>query len=481
MFDPSTIAMQLAESLETGRHAIARPSQLPPHGEWSIWLLLAGRGFGKTRAAAEWVKDNIEAGRARNVAIVGATAADVRDTCVEGPSGILAISPSWNRPVYEPSKRRVTWPNGATATLFSAEEPDRLRGPNHDLAWCDELASWQNQQAAWDNLMLTLRLGERPRCCISTTPKPTKLLKDLVSRVGHDVVITRGSTLENRANLAPAFLSQIMRKYEGTRLGRQELGAELLEDIEGALWSLEVIESGRRQRGDVPELKRIVVAIDPAVSSNANSDETGIIVAGLGVDGHGYVLADASGKYQPNGWAMKAVALYQRYSADRVVAETNQGGSMVESTLRSVDGNVCFKAVHARRGKMLRAEPVSALYEQGRVHHVGVFAELEDQMTTFSGGGDSPDRLDALVYGMTELMIENPEPSIITYMRNLAENPDEGPTEMPAAQLVRVRVPDGLTDVFGMSGRHYRVDESRIIAVLPDDVLPMRAAGFMEL
>lgn len=393
----------IADELENGWSSTARPEQLPPPGDWSVWLLLAGRGAGKTRAAAEWVRSMVESGAARNVAIVGATASDVRDTLVEGVSGLLSISPDWNRPNYEPSKRRLTWPNGATATMFSSEEPDRLRGPNHDLAWMDELASWQNQQATWDNLQLTLRLGARPRCCISTTPRPSKLLKDLVSRKGHDVVISGGSTFANRANLAPVFLDSIVRRYAGTRLGRQELEAELLQDVEGALWNLDRIDELRRFKA--PELERIVVAIDPAISVGEDSAETGIVVCGLGVDGHGYVLEDASGKYLPTQWANRAVNLYRKYRADRIVAEINQGGQMVESTVRTIDKNVAYRGVHAKRGKILRAEPVSALYEQSRVHHVGAFPELEDQQCGFAGGGDSPDRLDAMVYAISDLMI----------------------------------------------------------------------------
>jgi phage terminase large subunit-like protein len=293
------VATRLADELERGWPSFARPSQLPPPGDWTIWLILAGRGFGKTRAGAEWVRGNVESGNAKSIAIVGATAADVRDTCVEGSSGILSIMPDWNRPVYEPSKRRLTWPNGAWATMYSSEEADRLRGPNHDLAWCDELASWSNQQATWDNLMMTLRAGAQPRCIITTTPKPSKLLKSLMERRGQDVVITGGSTYENRANLAGSFFVSIVRRYEGTRLGRQELDAEYLEDMEGALWSRSLIEELRVQRGQLPELTRIVVAIDPAVSCGEDSDETGIVVCGLGADGHGYVLEDASGNFLP--------------------------------------------------------------------------------------------------------------------------------------------------------------------------------------
>ncbi len=406
MLETAALYSSFADALECDWLSTARPSQLPPDGDWTVWLILAGRGAGKTRSAAEWVRSMVESGQARNIAIVGATASDVRDTMVEGCSGLLSIAPSWNRPLYEPSKRRVTWPNGAIATMFSSEEPDRLRGPNHDLAWADELGSWQNQQATWDMLQLTLRLGARPRCCISTTPKPSKLLKDLVSRKGHDVVITGGSTFENRANLASAFLDSIVRRYAGTRLGRQELEAEMLVDIEGALWQLDMIERARIDAAHVPVMKRVVVAVDPAVSVGENSDETGIVVAGLGDDGKGYILEDASGKHMPHEWARKAISLYRKHSADRIVAEVNMGGQMVESTIRAIDPNVSYRGVHAKKGKFVRAEPVSALFEQGRVRIVGSFPQLEDQLCSYDGSGDSPDRLDAMVYAVSSLLLE---------------------------------------------------------------------------
>jgi phage terminase large subunit-like protein len=278
----------IADAIESDWQAIARPEQLPPTGDWGIWLILAGRGAGKTRAGAEWVRSLAEAATVSRIALVGPTAADVRDTMVEGESGLLAIAPNSNRPIYEPSKRRLTWSNGVQATLFSSEEPERLRGPQHGAAWCDELCSWRNVRDAWDNLQFGLRLGKRPRQVITTTPKPVKLLKEIVKRDGQDVVVTRGRTSDNAANLAPSFLSQIVSRYEGTRLGRQELNAEILEDVQGALWTRELIEEGRRDKS--PPMRRIVVAIDPAVSVSESSDETGLIVAGLGEDGHGYVL-----------------------------------------------------------------------------------------------------------------------------------------------------------------------------------------------
>lgn len=410
--DPRQFFRSLRESLTSSWAAVARPEQLPPNWEWTTWLVMAGRGFGKTRTGAEWCLEQIRAGKGR-LALVGPTAGDVRDIMVEGESGILACSPSWNRPAYEPSKRRLTWPNGAVATCFSADEPERLRGPQHEAAWGDEVGTWRYAQDAYDNLMFGLRLGKNPRLVLTTTPRRTKLLKDLLAREGKDVAVTRGRTSDNAANLAPSFLSTITGKYEGTRLGRQELDGEMLEDVPGALWQREWIE---RDRVDtVPELSRIVVAIDPSVTSGDSSDETGIIVAGRGVSGDGYVLADASDRMAPHEWAREAVRLYHRFKADRIVAEVNQGGQMVEETIHAVDPNVPFTAVHASRGKVTRAEPVSAYYEREKggpkVHHVGAFPQLEDQMCGFtsdfdrSRAGYSPDRVDALVWALTELLI----------------------------------------------------------------------------
>jgi phage terminase large subunit-like protein len=402
-----SLSREQAERLRYDWAYRARPEQLPPPGDWRVWLLLAGRGFGKTRTGAETVRTRVASGLARRIALVGPTAADVRDVMVEGESGLLAIAPPWDRPVYEPSKRRLTWPSGAVATLFSADEPERLRGPQHDLAWCDELAAWR-YAAAWDMLMFGLRLGADPRAVVTTTPRPTKLIRELLA--DPKVVVTRGRTAENRANLAPAFLSQVVRRYEGTRLGRQELDGELLEDMPGALWQRGLIEAARVRAPS--DLARVVVAIDPAASSGEGADETGIVVVGRNMAGHAYVLADISGRYAPAEWARAAVAACATHRADRIVAETNNGGEMVEATLRMVDANVPYGAVRASRGKIARAEPVAALYEQGRVHHVGAFAALEDQMCSFTSdfdravAGYSPDRVDALVWGLTELLVE---------------------------------------------------------------------------
>lgn len=393
----------------------ARPSQLPPDGEWAFWLVLAGRGFGKTRTGAEYIRDEVDAGRAHRVAMVAPTAGDARDVMVEGESGLLAISPPWNRPTYEPSKRRITWSNGAIATLYSADEPERLRGPQHDLAWADEVAAWRYEEA-YDQLMFGLRLGTRPRVVFTTTPKPTALIKALVK--DPTGVVTRGSTYDNRANLAATFFSKIVAKYEGTRLGRQELRAEVLEDVEGALWSLAQIEEARMSEETFKSapVGRTVVAIDPNVSKEPGADEAGVLAvmrgAGqcpCGKSDCAYVLQDASGNIAPIEWARAAVGLYTKYSADRVIAEVNNGGDLVETQLRVVDQNVSYKGVHAAKGKRTRAEPVQALYEQGRVHHVGSFPQLEDQMTQWvpDMGLPSPGRMDALVWGLTELMLDD--------------------------------------------------------------------------
>jgi phage terminase large subunit-like protein len=405
-----------------------RPEQIAPPGTWDNWLILAGRGFGKTRTGAEWVRANmcgdtpLTGGRWRHVALIAETAADARDVMVgdgkmlsdpNAGSGILQVHSADFRPTYEPSKRRLTWPNGAIATLYNAVEPDQLRGPQHDAAWCDELAKWQYAQDTWDQLQFGLRLGDNPQTCITTTPRPILLLKNIMKEPG--TVITRGSTLNNAANLAAKFLERIVRKYQGTRLGRQELDAEILEDLEGALWRRSVIDEHRRKLHEIPELQRIVIAIDPATSSEDDSNETGIIAAGLGADGDGYVLDDVSGIFAPLEWASEAISLYRARQADRVVAEVNNGGDMVENTLRMVDRNVSYGRVWASKGKFVRAEPVSSLYQQGRVHHVGAFTRLEDQMCAFTADFDrkamgySPDRMDALVWALTELMVSPDE------------------------------------------------------------------------
>jgi predicted phage terminase large subunit-like protein len=380
-----------------------RPDQQAPPGAWRTWLILAGRGWGKSRTGAEWVRAQATSGRASRIALVARTAADVRDVIVEGESGILAISPPHERPIWEPSRRRLTWPGGTIATTYSAEEPDQLRGPQHDAAWCDELAAWRYPDA-WDQLQMGLRLGSDPRVVVTTTPRPTPLVRALVA--SSTTVVTRGRTADNARNLAPGVVEALAARYAGTRLGRQELDGEILDDAPGALWRRAQIDAAR-YAGPAPALRRIVVGVDPAASATAQSDETGIVVAGLGHDGRVYVLDDRSGTYSPEQWAARVVAAYREHRADRVVAEVNQGGDMVASVLRAVDASLPLSTVHARRGKALRAEPVAALYEQGRVSHVGALARLEDQMCAWDPTGDdrSPDRIDALVYAVSDLLV----------------------------------------------------------------------------
>lgn len=335
---------------------------------------------------------------------MGRTAADVRDVMIEGESGILAVSPPWCRPVYQPSKRRLTWPNGAIATTYSGDKPDQLRGPQHDGAWCDEVAAWRYPDA-WDQLNFGLRLGDDPRAVVTTTPRPVKHVRELIA--DHSTHTTRGSTYDNRGNLAPQFFQQIIRKYEGTRLGRQELNAELLEDNPYALWKRSRIDELRVTKA--PELRQIAVAIDPAVSCTEDSAETGIVVGGVAADGQGYILDDCSLQESPAGWARQAVSAFHRHKANYLVAEVNQGGDMVRHTLQTVEATVPIRTVHASRGKLTRAEPVAALYEQGRVHHVGCFPQLEDQMCEWIPGEASPDRMDALVWVLTLLMVGGPQ------------------------------------------------------------------------
>lgn len=391
----------------------ARPDQIEPDGDWVTWLILAGRGWGKTRTGAETIRKwacgdtPLARGMCRHIALVAETSGDARDVLVEGPAGILAIHPTDFRPLYEPSKRRLTWPNGATATLYNAVEPDQLRGPQHDAAWGDEVAKWRYMQETWDQLQFGLRLGLHPKQIITTTPRPLPLIRKLLN--DPTVHSTRGRTYDNFANLAPTFLRQIEDRYGGTRLGRQELEGEVLDDIPGALWQRECID--RNRRPEAPPLQRIVVAVDPAGSSNEGSDETGIVCVGIAKDDdgytRGYVLADRTVRGTPDEWAKAAVKLYKDFEADRIIAEKNNGGEMVEAVIKAIDRNAPVTLVHASRGKHVRAEPISALYEQNRVHHVGRFDLLEDQMCLFSADFDrangSPDRVDALVWGLASL------------------------------------------------------------------------------
>lgn len=380
----------------------ARPSQLAPEGDWLIWLLLAGRGFGKTRTATEWANRWARDNPKQHLALIGETKADVRDVLVEkGESSILEISPPWFMPNYESSKRRLTWPNGAYATLYSGDEPDQLRGPQHAAAIVDELAKYKYPQATWDNLEFGLRAGDRPQVVVATTPRPIPIIKALLD--DPDAVFTRGSSYENMHNLAAAFIKRVVRRYEGTHLGRQELHAELLEDDPRALWNREaMIEALRVTRH--PDLVRVVVGVDPP----GGATECGIVAAGLGIDGDGYVLEDRSLQASPDTWGQEVVTCYYGNKAGRVLGEVNFGGDMVESIIRTIDKTISYRAVRASRGKAVRAEPVAALYEQKRVHHVGQLSGLEDEQCTWVPGETkaSPNRIDALVWALTELMIK---------------------------------------------------------------------------
>ncbi|MGH6879145.1 MAG: DNA-packaging protein [Rhizomicrobium sp.] len=388
----------------------ARAEQLPPEGSWTSWLYLGGRGTGKTRAGAEWIRARVACGTGRRIALVASTAADARDVMIEGESGLLAIAPERERPDYEPSKRRLTWPNGATATLYSAEKPDMLRGPQHDTAWCDELAKWKYLPSAWDNLQLGLRLGHTPQQVITTTPRALAALKSIVAR--SDTVVTRGTSYRNRANLAPAFFAEIIRRYEGTRFGRQEIEAELLDDVAGALWTRRMFDAARLAHGMAPpEMIRVVVGVDPSgTRGHDERDSVGIVAAGKGIDGVAYVLADFTCSLSPAGWGRRIAEAASAHRADCVVAEANFGGAMVESVLAVANVDARVKMVTASRGKIVRAEPIVALYEQNRVKHAGAFPALEDQLVAFTPDGyvgeGSPDRADAMIWALTELMLQ---------------------------------------------------------------------------
>lgn len=384
----------------------ARADQLPPiDADWTTWFLLGGRGAGKTRTGAEWVRAQARNGGAR-IALIGETMADARDVMVEGVSGLLAIHGASERPQFEPSRRRLVWPGGAVAQLFSAEDPDSLRGHQFSAAWADELAKWRYPDACWDMLQFCLRVGERPRQVVTTTPRPIPLVRRLLAEPG--VVVDRASTYDNAAHLAPAFLDAIVARYKGTRLGRQEIDAQILHDNPRALWQRARLEALRVH--DWPELGRTLVAVDPPAGAGTGADACGIIAAGLGADGLAYVLEDASIQgLHPKGWAARAIGVYRRWQADCLIAEVNQGGEMVRDVLGQIDPTLSYRPVRAGRSKWLRAEPVAMLYEQGRVRHAGAFPELEDEMCEFEpegrSGGHSPDRLDALVWVLSELML----------------------------------------------------------------------------
>jgi phage terminase large subunit-like protein len=419
-----TLHQDLAEFSEAELEAIlgewplwARDDQLPPAATassepWRVWLILGGRGAGKTRAGAEWVRAKalglppIGGVAATRIALVGETSSDVRRVMIEGVSGILSVHHGCERPRYEPSKHQLVWPTGAIAQVFSAEDPDGLRGPQFDAAWCDEVAKWRHPDKTWDMLQFALRLGTIPQMVATTTPRPIPLLKRLLDDAA--TVVTRAATIDNTENLAPTFVAEMTRRYAGTALGRQELLGELVDDLSGSLWRRDWIDEHRV--ANAPELATIVVAVDPPVTATATSDACGIVVAGLGPDGRAYVIDDRTlqGR-EPLVWARAAIAAYRDYLADRVVAEVNQGGDLVVTVLRQIDHSVAVRTVRATRGKWLRAEPIAALYAEGRVAHVGAFDALEDQMCLFGvdglAKGRSPDRLDALVWALTDLMI----------------------------------------------------------------------------
>ncbi len=400
----------------------ARTEQVVPPGEWRIWMIMAGRGFGKTRAGAEWVRMIAESHPEARIALVSSSLTEARSVMIEGESGLLACSPPDRRPVFEPSLRRLRFPNGAQAQMFSAAEPETLRGPQHSHAWCDEIGKWplgaDRATRCWDNLLMGLRITSHPRIVATTTPRTVPLIERLLEQEERgSVVVTRGSTYDNVGNLPRRFFEAMEAEFAGSQLARQEIGGEMLRDIEGALWTRSMIEAAR-ETGAVPDHARIVVAVDPPAS--ATGDECGIIVAALGTDGIARVLADCSiARPSPDQWAAAVAEAASEWRADRVIAEANQGGAMVESVLRAANAALPVKLVHASRGKVARAEPVAALYSAGRARHCGAFPRLEDQLCGLMTGGDyvgqsrSPDRADALVWAMTELMLgRSAHPSI---------------------------------------------------------------------
>ena len=403
-----------AEALQWDWSFWGRPKQVAPPGDWRTWIVLAGRGFGKTRTGSQWFH-----GRAmeepRELALIAKTPADARDYCVEGPGGLLRNTPPWERPRYEPSKRRLTWPNGSIATIYSSERPDQVRGFSGDTAWTDELAKYPNPEQVWDNLMFAMRepSSDRPRVLVTTTPRPLKFLAKLIAH--RSTVKTEGSSYENRSNLDPSWFDDILADYEGTNLGRQEIWGLVIGETEGALWQRDWIRYTKK----VPDLRRIVVAVDPPGSKKPGNSEAGIVVAGRTGAGYGYVLQDASGSMSTDEWAKRAIALYYEWHADRIVCERNFGGDTVEDAIRTRDRNVPVKTVWASRGKEVRAEPVVALYEQSRIFHAEIYPELEDQQCNWvpedqqrGKGKIKADRMDALVWALTELFIKAPRGKI---------------------------------------------------------------------
>ena len=393
----------------------ARPNQIAPEGNWQTWLILAGRGFGKTEAGAQWVRERVENG-ARNIALIAETQKDLEEVMV---ARMVSIYPPDEAPTVRYKPVRVTWPNGAVAHGYNGTEPNQLRGPEFDTAWIDEHAKYRYARETWDMLQFTMRSGNDPRILSTTTPKPIPVIREIIA--DKNTSVTRGSTFDNAENLPKQFIENLRNRYEGTRLGRQELNAEMLDDLPGALWERENFDTHRV--ASLPDMQRIVVAVDPSGTRGETDkgDSIGIVVTGKGVDGRGYVIADRTCKLSPDGWGRRAVAAYHEFGADRIVAERNFGGAMVEHVIRTVDDSVSYKELTASRGKVARAEPVAALYEQGRVSHAADMAELEDQMCLFGPDGfigeGSPDRLDAAVWGLTELML-NETLSVAMFLRN---------------------------------------------------------------
>ncbi len=387
----------------------ARPNQRPPGGSWKTWMILAGRGFGKTRTGSETLRHWVQTEQFKRIALVGGSLHEVRSVMVEGESGLLNVHPPKERPLYVPSQRLIKWPNGAIAQFFGAEAYEQLRGPQFDCAWVDELAKFRHAEDVWQQLQLCLRLGNHPKCIVTTTPRPTKLMKELLN--SSDVIVTRGSTFDNAANLAPGYLEQIRKQFLNTRLGAQELYAEMLTETAGALWQRSMIQYRPPTYADDgrPELERIVIAIDPATTTHDHSDETGIIVAGIDANKQTYVLEDLSGKLSPHDWGRRVIDSYYRLKADRVVVEINKGGDLVENVLKAIDPTIPLKSVRATRGKYTRAEPIAALYEQNRVFHATPLSILEQQICDYIPGitTKSPDRMDALVWALTELMLDS--------------------------------------------------------------------------
>lgn len=497
----------------------ARPNQLEPdpilaNGEyWTTWLILAGRGFGKTRCGSETVIKWVKERTCKRLALIAEDSADARDVMVEGESGILACSTPDFMPKYEPSKRRLTWTfkdgSVAVATLFSAEDYDSLRGPQFDGAWCDELCKWRYAQEAWDNLQFGLRLGDHPKQIVTTTPRPIQILKDIILR--SDTAITKGNTRENLINLAPPFVKAVVEKYEGTRLGRQELNAELLDDVPGALWSRSLLDRQRVRPQSaehaivLPDFQRIVVAVDPPSTERA---EAGIVVCGVDGQSRGYVLEDCSLHGSPDEWGRAVVVAYDEWEADMVVYEANQGGDMVASVIKSAArvmreqqirnaDFVPLTAVHATRGKYVRAEPVSQLYEQGKIYHVGFFAELEDQMCEYTPDSvnkssvdgvkakqPSPDRMDAMVWGFTALMVGGIQnEGLMDYYRQEAQDVVDRlmgkSVSLPGARI-SLKSPTAINIAFGMSGEKYPINDKGLFDVLENDVSPLLQAGFVR-